>query len=203
MKKYIAILFIALSFVLVGCNRNDTKEPTASDKLETALLVFEDKNYEMSVDIFYYNELQQSLKLKVDGNKSYLYFNEDNEVYYERDGNTLTTYTKDADRFVKSEESSELDNSLLMFNNLDVTWFSFNNNVYSLIKDNTSNLVELLNLSEEFSVDSATLILNEDDSEVAIFTIKLDHGGWKYSYEFKVSNYGTTVITIPTGGNVQ
>lgn len=200
MKRFGVILLLLMSFMLVSCKPDEIEEDLR-DPIEIGLAKFSENNYELKVDVFYYNELQQTIIIRVDDNKSQFVFDENNIDYYVREDDNLTSYLKDGNSYKVVTEQQPQNKDILLFNNLDKEWFNFNedNSRFNLKADNLEDFSNILDLSEEFVVKSAYFKLN-DQSYVDFLRVNLDHLGYNYYYEFNVSSYGEVTIELPSGG---
>lgn len=203
MKKLGILLLLLTILLLVGCKKNGD-DPIIKEPIEVALGKFSDNNYEISVGIFYYNQLEQTIIIKVDGNKTEFIFDDNNLEFYVREDDVLTSYVKDGETYVKEEDTVIKNDSVALFNNLNKDWFNYNEERarYNLRPANLVNFEEILNLGEDFLVKSAYFTL-DDNNFINFLRIHLDHQTYNYYYEFTVKNYGEVTVTLPSGGDIR
>lgn len=206
MRKVLLFLGIFLSSImLIACDEKEDPGTGNGDDidfiptinlLEEALTEFDGNNYELKIDVNYYNQTKGTLYIKVDGKITHFVINDDNDEYYVREGRNLISYVRDGDKYVVEENRVSQNSELLLFNNLDANWFEVENEKFVVPAENLENIEGLLTLDEDFKVVKATLEISEE-GKVTFLEIEFDHLGYVYFYRFYVSNFGEVSIVLP------
>lgn len=206
MRKVLLFLGIFLSSImLIACDEKEDPGTGNGDDidfiptinlLKEALTEFDGNNYELKIDVNYYNQTKGTLYIKVDGNITHFVINDDNDEYYVREGRNLISYVRDGDKYVVEENRVSQNSELLLFNNLDANWFEVENEKFVVPAENLENIEGLLTLDLDFKVVKATLEISEE-GKVTFLEIEFDHLGYVYFYRFYVSNFGEVSIVLP------
>ena len=164
----------------------------AIDKLDA-------KNHQIDIGLYYYNQLQASIMLKFDGNKSMYQEGLYIEEYYIRDNRNLTTYEKTQAGFKETTVRAPKDEKFIVFSKLEESWFESNDKdakKYELLEAHYESLMALFTIGEGYEINGAELNFDESNQiSKAIFRFTNDR--LNYSIEMNFSNYGSTVIELP------
>lgn len=211
MKRFIALLLLGLSLTLVGCKRtpaeenpdnggNNGTELTDSERLDAALLEFDNKNYQMDIEILRNGEIETSIQLRFEDNVSHYVEGEYVEEFYVRDNRNLTTYIKNYDKFEVSTSREPKDDAYLIFNQLDFNWFTVTNNSFVLKTNNFDDFFALFGFKEGFALEAASLELTTENflSKLTYEFSLEDETTYQVTHEF--TNWNNVSITLPQEG---
>ena len=199
MKKFFyGILVLLFGVVLVGCKPKTPKVEVSTETLKQALVKFGENNYEMEVEVLKYDDSQSKIMVEIDGTKSHVKQGEFFEVYYERDGRNVTSYTKEGDKFVKSEERSPVDSKYQSLKNIDANWFDLVDGKFHVKEDKRADFVTIFNLDSDHQLEAAVIELNEDYLISSMFvTLKELSLRDTYYLSITFSGYGNVSINLP------
>lgn len=199
LKKLLTFMFILLtSILLVACVKeldNIDDVVLTKDDLSKALRNLSN-NYQLDVEIMFYNEKEADVVIKVDNEKTYYKEGVQTELYYVRDNRDITIYEKKGNKFVVTNEREIKNRDYDIFENIDHEWFDLIDNKFVLKEENSQQLLELFKLDDLITLKSAEIIINNDLSFKS-FKIVFEEDRDPYYFTINISNIGTTSITLP------
>lgn len=199
LKKLLTFMFILLtSILLVACVKeldNIDDVVLTKDDLSKALRNLSN-NYQLDVEIMFYNEKEADVVIKVDNEKTYYKEGVQTELYYVRDNRDITIYEKKGNKFVVTNEREIKNRDYDIFENIDHEWFDLIDNKFVLKEENSQQLLELFKLDDLITLKSAEILINNDLS-LKSFKIVFEEDRDPYYFTINISNIGTTSITLP------
>ncbi|HHT39116.1 MAG: hypothetical protein RBS76_05385 [Acholeplasmatales bacterium] len=189
-------LLLTLALFIAGCDTTGDLNSTREQDLRNALAELTD-NYELEVNIYFYDELEAEAIIKVDGNKSYYKEGEFVEFYYLREGlRDLTIYQKEGDSFNVTNSNDLKDIKYDIFRLFKYQWFTYSNNKYLLKEEYYEDLREAFNFeNEEIELKAAEVVLT--NKVLSDLRVTFEQERDLYYFYFKVKNINKVVIEIP------
>lgn len=180
---------ISIIFLMIGCTNKKNK-----GDLSEFLNKIED-NYELDIEIYFYDLLESKVNIKKDGNKSHFIEGDFTEFYYFYKTNSdLIIYEKQGNNYFEKTQKHNNENKKF-FSLINPEWFTENNGNYIINDESIKELRELMNIEPEIVLKTADIIINKNS--ISDFNLEFEGNRDRFFVNIKILNVGKTTVLLP------